>query len=408
MSFKPVKSNQKAEALRVKACQSLQKGELYDALLKLNKSLCNAEPSSATTAMICANRAEVYFKLNFFENCLNNIELTDDALLPPKAKDFLADLKKKSLSNVNNVKLNTDNPWEFFKLSYPSNPKLNYVVESLEVKCDMKYGRYLVAKQDFKVGDILAIEKPFFKIIKTDADDENEYPDSNTYQYCANCLNDNLMDLIPCPTCLLTMFCSPSCLYTASKGFHQYECQLLNPLKETGNWRFALRCFFDALTICDGKIENLISLMAEADETSPTVFNFDFSNLKNPDYAKNQLRCMLSLERKVSVKLKDFSSIFHQHPKLADIYSTHGDFVSKFLQRMLQVEILNFHGIKGRSLNRNVPYRSCLGDGGYIFCSLINHSCCPNTMRIVVENRMVLIVERPIKAGQQIFDSYIG
>jgi hypothetical protein len=29
-------------------------------------------------------------------------------------------------------------------------------------------------------------------------------------------------------------------------------------------------------------------------------------------------------------------------------------------------------------------------------------------MRIVVENRMVLVVERPIKKGEQLFDCYIG
>lgn len=408
MNFKPVKSNQKAEALRVKGCQAMMKGELYEALLKFNKSLCNAESMSETTAMICANRAEVYFKLNLHDNCLNNIELTDVDLLPPTTKAFLDELKKKALSSAEEAKLNSENPWEFFKLSHPANPRLPYVIDALEVKCDKKFGRYIVSNQDLKVGDILAIEKPFFKILKNDPDDDDEYPESNLYQYCANCLNDNLMDLIPCPTCLLTMFCSPACLYTANKGFHQYECQILTLLNETGNWRMSFRNFFDALTICDGSVEQLESLMLKADETSPTVFDFDFSNPKSFNNAKNQLRCMLSLERKVSVKVKDFSSIFRQHPKLADIWSQHSDFVNKFLERMMQVEILNFHGIKGRSLNRNVPYRSCLGDGGYIFCSLINHSCVPNTMRIVVENRMVLVVERPIKKGEQIFDCYIG
>lgn len=407
MSFRPIKSNERAEALRVKGCQALQKGELYEALLKLNKSLCIAESSSETTAMIYANRAEVYFKLNLFENSLNNIELSDEDLLPPKTKEFLVDLKKKTLSSINGSNTKPENPWEFFKLSHPSNPKLPHVIDSLEVKCDKKFGRYIIANQDLKVGDILAIEKPFFKILKTDPDDD-EYPESNLYQYCANCLNDNLMDLIPCPTCLLTMFCSPACLYTARKGFHQYECQILTLLNETGNWRMSLRSFFDALTICDGDIEQLKTLMSEADETSPTVFNFDFSNPKNVQNAKNQLRCMLSLERKVSVKVKDFSSIFHHQPKLAEMWSTHNEFINVFLERMLQIEILNFHGIKGRTLDRNQPCRSSLGDGGYIFCSLINHSCCPNTMRIVVDNRMVLIVERPVKKGEQIFDCYIG
>lgn len=407
MSFSTTKakSNKIAEAIRIKGLKMLQNEHLYEALLKFNKGLCIAEPASKTMGLIYLNRAEAFFKLRLFGKCLNNIELAKEATCPTEKKEFLVELEEKCLEHNDDVNVDCENPWEFFKLSYPSNKKIPYVVDCLEVKTDKKYGRFITTNRALKVGDIIAIEKPFFKILKTDTEDV-EYPESNMYQYCANCLDDNLMDLIPCSLCLSTMFCSKKCLWSANNGFHHYECQILQTLNETGDWRMVLRNFFDALSICDGSVDQLEKLMNESDELSPTVFNYDFSDPKNSETEKNQLKCMIGLERKVDISLKDFSSIFLQHPDLAHIWSSHCSFVNKFLERMMQIEILNFHGIKGRSLNS--CYRSCLGDGGYIFCSLLNHSCCPNTMRIVVENRMVLVVERPIKKGDQLFDCYIG
>jgi SET and MYND domain-containing protein 4 len=423
------KCNVKAEKIRLKGCQELINGELYEALLKFNKSLCLAEPLTKTSAQIFANRSEVYFKLKLFEKCLNNIQLSRDECSQVKIES-LDELEEKCLNQIGDALDENENPWEFFKLSYPANKKLPNVIENLQVKCDNKFGRYIITNQDLKIGDIIgmcipilsrfskdlifenvffyqAIEPPFFKILKFDPNDD-EYPESNKFQYCANCLNDNLMDLIPCAECVVTMFCSPNCRREANKGFHQYECNILNFLNQTGNWRMPLRCFFDALTICCGCIEELERVMQVCENSSPTVFNFDFSNLKSFKNKQYHLLCMLSLTNNVAVNIHDFSHLFQHHPKLEELWSTHRSFIEKFLQRMMQVEILNFHGIKGRSLNRNKPYRPCLGDGGYPFCSLINHSCCPNVMRIVVENRMVLVVERPIKKGEQLFDCYIG
>lgn len=399
-----VKSNKIAEAIRAKGYKMFQNGHLYEALLKFNKSLCTAEAGTKTMGLIYMNRAEAFFKLKLYENCLNNIQLARADYCTIEGNKLLTELEEKCLE-LNDVNAERENPWEFFKLTYPPNKKLPYVVDCLEVKTDKKYGRYIITNQAFNVGDIIAIEKPFFKLIKTDPEDD-QYPETNLYQYCANCLADNLMDLIPCPRCLSTMFCSNLCQRTANKGFHHYECQILDLLNETGDWRMVLRSFFDALSICDGSVEEMRRLMDESDELSPSVFNFDFSKPENVETAKNKLKCLIGLERKVDVEMKDLSNIFLQHQELAEIWSSHSAFVNKFLERMMQIEILNFHEIIGKSLNN--CYRSCLGDGAYVFCSLLNHSCCPNTMRIVVENRMVLVVERPIKKGEQLFDCYIG
>lgn len=397
------KSDQKSNVLKNQALRLSKTGEIFEALLKVNKSLCFAG-NPKLYGELYAIRAELFSQLNFHQKCLNNVNLARKHLCDHKNFKNLEQLSiSKSLEGTNIC----DDPWNFFKLSHPPNPKLPYVIESLEVKCDKKFGRFVVAKQDLSVGDVIAVEHPFLKILKFDPDDA-EYPQTNIYHYCANCLNDNFLDLIPCKYCTLTMFCSEKCMDHANRTFHRYECEALTQLNAVGSWRMALRSFFDALSICDGSIEELEKIAKECDELKSTVFNFDLSDEKDPEFNKNRLRCLLSLFSNIEVESKDFKTIFTAHPLLRRMWATHETFIKNIIDRFMQIEILNFHSIKGSSLSKKKSYRAALGDGAFIFCSLVNHSCVPNVMRVVVDGRMVMIVERPIQQGEQLFDCYIG
>jgi SET and MYND domain-containing protein 4 len=405
MSNESQKSNKVAEMYRHKALHEAKNGEFHEALLYFNKSLCHAELKSSTLAIIYANRADVFYQLKLYDKSLNNIVMAREC--HHKNEDISNDLdqlEEKCYENVAN-QMKYDDPWEFFKLSYAANKRIPFIIDCLEARNDKKFGRYITTNCQLNAGDILAIEEPFFKFLKVDPDD-NEYPETNVYNYCANCLLDNFLDLIPCSGCISTMFCSQKCMDEANQMFHEYECKILDILKETDTFRMAIRNFFVSLSVCKGDIEKLKSLMNECDDTSPTIFNFDLSIKENN--SKEILKSMISLTHKTNVKIKDISNVFQYNRFLKNLWSEEKEFINKYLERMMQIEILNFHGIKGQSISQKNTYRRCVGDGSYAFCSLLNHSCCPNVMRIVVDNRMVLIVERPIKAGEQLFDCYIG
>lgn len=398
------KSDKIAKMLRHKAMQDVKNRKFHEALLNFNKSLCYAEPNSSTPALIYANRADVFYQLKLYDKSLNNISLARECHHDQDVLNDLYELEEKCYENMTH-QIKYEDPWDFFRLSYPANKKIPFIIDCLEVRNDRQYGRYITTNRPLEAGDILAIEEPFFKYLKVDPDD-SEYPESNSYNYCANCLLDNYLDLIPCSDCLTTMFCSQKCMDQANREFHDYECNILEMLSETDNFRMAIRNFFVSLSICKDNIDDLKSLMKESDDKNSTVFNFDLSFRENN--SKELLMAMISLTNKTDVKLKDLSHIFQHHAFLKDLWIKESEFIKKYLERMMQVEILNFHGIKGRSLSRDSTSRQCVGDGSYAFCSLLNHSCCPNVMRIVVENRMVLIVERPIEEGEQLFDCYIG
>lgn len=91
------------------------------------------------------------------------------------------------------VKDPQEDPWDFFKLSYPPNPKIPFIVECLEMLRTTKYGRGIYATQDLKPGDIIAIDKSLFQFLYPSMP-ENIPP----YTHCCNCLKTNMMNLIPC------------------------------------------------------------------------------------------------------------------------------------------------------------------------------------------------------------------
>jgi hypothetical protein len=152
-----------------------------------------------------------------------------------------------------------------------------------------------------------------------------------------------------------------------------------------------------------------------------TIYDFNFRNKSENENRKKMFLATLSLTSLATccdeLSLVDYESIFQKNEKLETMWDKHESFIRKLLSKLLQVGTLYVHGIGGWSLqskeledqddlkNPSV-YQQLLGNGCYLFCSLLNHSCAPNIKRLNVEDKIVLIVSRPISKGEQLFDSY--
>lgn len=158
----------------------LKKQKYFEALENLNKSLCFAETGSQED--IYASRSEVYKEVKEIEKCLINSQLAKGSTRSESNEC------EKSFHEIKRSKrVDVREPWNFFKLSHPANPKIPFVADCLELKNDESFGRYIVAKHSLKPGDIIAIEEPFFKNIELSA----------SHLRCANCLQSNMMNLVP-------------------------------------------------------------------------------------------------------------------------------------------------------------------------------------------------------------------
>lgn len=197
-----VKSYEAAEKTRSEGNKLFIQKSYFDALLKYNESLCYAERGSEAIGLCYANRSAVYYEMKLFGKSLHNIELARLNGYPPKNIQILEKRAEKCRQQIeaNGEVKQDDDPFEFIKLTDDINTKLPFVSNSLELRRSEKFGRYIVTNRDLTVGDIVAIEKPHFKIMKTDSRYDG-CEGMNKYQRCAFCLRSNLLDLIPCEAC---------------------------------------------------------------------------------------------------------------------------------------------------------------------------------------------------------------
>lgn len=197
------KCNKKADLYRTNGNQFYTQKKFFDALIAYNQSLCHAEIGTESMGLVLANRSAVFLECNLYENALQNIKLAVENKYPESKHEILNKRKQKCLEQLKVHKKSPEDPWDFLKLSYPANEKLPFIVDCLQVQSDEKYGRFITTNRALKVGDIIAIEEPFCKIIKCDSRYSTCY-ESNSFQRCSHCLKDNFLDLYPCEGCNLS------------------------------------------------------------------------------------------------------------------------------------------------------------------------------------------------------------
>jgi tetratricopeptide (TPR) repeat protein len=212
------KNDDVSKKYREAANNLYRKKKYVDALEGYNKAICFA--STEGLSLGYANRAAVYLELKLYDECLDNVRLAREAGYPTRLLSKLTDRETKCREAIRKRSANKKPSYQP-KLSYPASRENPSVTNCIELVVSEKYGRHFVAKQNLKVGDIVILEKPYQAYLY------------NAYisRRCTNCLAENRLNLIPCPGCTKTMFCSQKCLQSAKK-FHNAMCPIVDRIFE--------------------------------------------------------------------------------------------------------------------------------------------------------------------------------
>lgn len=162
----------------------------------------------------------------------------------------------------------------------------------------------------------------------------------------------------------------------------------------------------NSLGIAEG-VNELIDLLS--DTQFRTAFDFDHSNPHDSAYEKNLLVAVNSLKKKAWNESYEMDG--HNLMKLLLSKETEETpktpeekaLLQKCLTEQARITI-NFYGL-GYCDSLNDTARQ-VGAGLFPLMSLLNHSCDQNVDNIFVDGKMVFVVFRPIKAGEQIFKTY--
>jgi hypothetical protein len=139
-------------------------------------------------ALAYADRSIIFFDLKKYKECLQNIQWARENGYPAnKIKKLNKREEKCRKLMAEEVKDPADDPKEFFKLSYPANPKIPFIVDCLEMRIVNNEAR-LYTTRDLKAGDIIFEQEIMFpKIYKR-----------TCFYRCCHCAKGNSMNLIPC------------------------------------------------------------------------------------------------------------------------------------------------------------------------------------------------------------------
>lgn len=183
-----MKNNQVAESFVVKASECYSAKRYTEALKNYNQSLCFAVNKSQVLSDAFAGRAKIYYELNEFQLCRDNIQNAISSCGCDEKRKKYNVIKEDCDEILKGISSENDETKTFFKLSMPPHKKIPFIAESLEVRENEIYGRYIATTKDLKPGDIVVVEEPFYKVLDFEL----------RHERCAVCLRQNMLNLFPC------------------------------------------------------------------------------------------------------------------------------------------------------------------------------------------------------------------
>lgn len=398
MNHQLKKDNKKADQLREIGNKHYSRGEYFDALIFFNHSLCFAIDGSDSMGCAYANRSAVYLELDRFELCLKNIELARHYGYPKKNMKKLQEREFKCLIKMRQQEtICYKSPWDFFKLSYEPNAKIPFLANCLEMRNDKKFGPHLITNHSLNSGDFIAITEGVLKL----AD-----PMARLHR-CIWCVKDCLLDLLPCPGCPMAMFCSPECLGKGLLDFHYehcFYCPIPKDRRKTLNFDLNDVFFTEKVNtrlavMFDGEIMKAKKFLDSKKGKAWNFFDFDWSKMDEETIEKNLLLICLTKHK----YREDICSTVPNDPLGMSTAINEMENMESILSRFISVpgetskvgsrgNVEIYDSIVSNFIGRMMNPLRC-------FTSI---SCAPNACFLSVDNKLVLMVLRPIEAGEKI------
>lgn len=374
-----------------------------------NKALAYAENRSNEVGLAYANRSACFSDLNMFDKCLVDIENAKKANYPSHLMHELDARESKCME------LMKDGKYKPVHFSIVDEPKLDFneheehagVANCLEIRKNAEFGHHVVTTCDLKIGQTILIEQPYsidycFR--------SNRYSD---IQYCSYCLKQG-MNFITCENCSNEFFCNNNCLV---KSFHEVECSLPKKTFVYESSVLVLQAFYNANAAFPDVDEFMYIIEVVLSGEVPNGLTDEqkkFCSIFALVHNHEKISYM-----EVQYMVRGSKEIFNRLMLIPDIKSKYGTLEKH--QRFLKHVILHLlhicshafalNKIKMKELDKESTLKSYSYEqfamAMYQFGCYINHSCVPNVYCFSVDDRLICKVLRPIKAGKQLFRSYM-
>lgn len=393
----------------------------YDNCLKdIDLALSHGYPAKLKHKIL-ERQGRCYYELGLYENAAESFEKAIFKLTKSGLKKQEMETREKKLNALLERCQNKTNLAE--KLSKGPNytepiPEItNIKSEQFPCASDLfslehtpESGRYLVAKEDIKIGEVLVVEEPYCSVVNS------KYLTSHCHFCCQRAEVP-----VPCIECSNVVYCSLKCQEASWNTYHSIECPILPLVSELDSdiAHLALRMVIKATFKYLKEFKETHEDSNNEEEEDPCLIGFNENgvydshnywavyNLVNhtydrkfPDLFRRTVMAVYLL--KCLEKTKYF-------PSEEECSKSNRIEIGGHILRHLQMLPCNAHEVTEFLIEPGKLLTSdSIGIGSAIYAtlSLFNHSCDPNVVRHSYGDKCVVRAIHKIKKGEEIVDSY--
>lgn len=341
-----------------------------------------AEVGTENVSLAYANRSLCFLKMDMYDKCLVDIDLAIRANYPKHQMAKLEERKAYCLKQINNTNANSSKKGVPI-LDFQADGNFPGMANVLQMECNEKFGRHFVAKTDIDPGKVVVVEESFVVMDKMQEDNN----------ICSNCLK-NSKNFIACANCTNSLFCDQRC---AADDLHKIKCNNIFG-KDDRFQVFVSRSVLRAIHTFE-HVENLMEFVSNVVTENPKTKQAPTSiaDMESKYRLFLQLNICLKEHEKNYVKHRG-NEVFEALMKLPEIKTK---FAAENQKRFLKHLCVMHASIVGCNSFQNI-----VTGGIFLLRNNFNHSCAPNTLTSLYENRSIAITSRRIKKGDQLFISY--
>lgn len=383
------KNNAKSQEHRKIGNELFAKNKFAVAIEEYNRALQFAENGTHYLGLAYANRSTCFLHMKMYNECLVDIELAKNANYPTASMDKLEKRKSACEAAIANEQPTATSKWD---TSFVPNEKFPCMANMLQIERNNEYGRYITTNSDIDVGKTIFNEEGYITMAHT-----------GKYFRCDICLK-LMTNFVPCKNCTTGLFCHGACV---NNEIHKYECNMsvssVEGMKEiqmqiARSILIAFQAFSNSEELMDFVEDVMASDATEIPEREPTDPKMKYRMF---------LKCSNRHNFDSEIVMLRVYSVYQSLMKQRDICAK---FNTEKHQRFLMHLVKHHANILITSSAASIEVSGAIftTEIHALIASFFNHSCAPNVVTICVDNRIIGITIRPIKAGDQLFISYFG
>lgn len=265
IAYAPAKTPELSIAYANRSAVLYKAGLISDCLSDINRAFENDYPDNLKSklylrkamclrALNSKNLNEIKKAFTETRKWMEEMDLKDKAIMATKLKDE-EEKKAVNIKMYSNWKPEKTDP----KLS-GKNAAIPGMSDAIELKYNERFGRHMVAARNIKPGEILAVAKPYAKVVYKNM----------KYRVCWHCGQQTWAGL-PCDNCAEVIYCSDACREQENLEHHYFECPIIGSMiayQMEDVYFMSLRLAIKALKEAGGSIEALKENLKEIDAST--------------------------------------------------------------------------------------------------------------------------------------------